>query len=66
MASDPQPKQKGKHIPVPVEALEEAQPSEASGDFGPEIGVPTNYEANQVGTKKSLTSFEAERSIGRL
>lgn len=49
-----------------AEALEQARPAGASEEFGPDIGVPSNYEANQSGLKKSMTSFEVSRDIGRL
>lgn len=49
-----------------VEALEQSGPAEASDEFGPDIGIPSNYEANQVGQKKSLSGFEVSKNIGRL
>ncbi|MGE5703684.1 MAG: hypothetical protein ACM32O_14255 [Clostridia bacterium] len=49
-----------------VEALEQSSPTGASDEFGPDIGIPSNYEANQAGTKKSLTGFEVSKNIGRL
>ncbi|MGG1663123.1 hypothetical protein [Brevibacillus sp. NRS-1366] len=49
-----------------VEALEQSSPAEASDEFGPDIGIPSNYEANQAGQKKSLSGFEVSRNIGRL
>ncbi|WNC12109.1 hypothetical protein [Brevibacillus brevis] len=49
-----------------VEALEQSSPAGASDEFGPDIGIPSNYEANQVGQKKSLSGFEVSRNIGRL
>lgn len=49
-----------------VESLEQSSPAEASDEFGPDIGIPSNYEANQVGQKKSLSGFEVSRNIGRL
>ncbi|WP_312118011.1 hypothetical protein [Brevibacillus reuszeri] len=49
-----------------VEALEQSLPAGASEEFGPDVGIPSNYEANQSGTKKSLTGFEVSKHIGRL
>ena len=49
-----------------VESLEQSSPAGASEEFGPDIGIPSNYEANQAGTKKSLTGFEVSKHIGRL
>lgn len=49
-----------------VEALEQSSPAGASEEFGPDIGIPSNYEANQAGIKKSLTGFEVSKNIGRL
>jgi len=49
-----------------VEALEQSSPAEASDGFGPDIGIPSNYEANQVGQKKSMSGFEVSKHIGRL
>lgn len=48
------------------EALEQSSPAEASDEFGPDIGIPSNYEANQVGQKKSMSGFEVSKHIGRL
>lgn len=49
-----------------AEALEQSSPAEASDEFGPDIGIPSNYEANQVGQKKSMSGFEVSKDIGRL
>lgn len=49
-----------------VESLEQSGPTDASDEFGPDIGIPSNYEANQAGHKKSLSGFEVSRDIGRL
>jgi len=49
-----------------IEALEQSSPTEASDEFGPNIGIPSNYEANQAGQKKSLSGFEVSKNIGRL
>ncbi|MFM1655306.1 hypothetical protein ACI7RC_24900 [Brevibacillus sp. B_LB10_24] len=49
-----------------IEALEQSSPAGASDEYGPDTGIPSNYEANQVGMKKSLTGFEVSRNIGRL
>jgi hypothetical protein len=49
-----------------VESLEQSSPTDASDEFGPDIGIPSNYEANQAGQKKSLSGFEVSRDIGRL
>ncbi|MBY0087729.1 hypothetical protein [Brevibacillus brevis] len=49
-----------------VEALEQSLPDGASEEFGPDIGIPSNYEANQSGTKVSLSGFEVSKHIGRL
>ncbi|MGE7274282.1 hypothetical protein ACQKK5_22820 [Brevibacillus panacihumi] len=49
-----------------AEALEQSGTAEASDEFGPDIGIPSNYEANQVGQKKSMSGFEVSRDIGRL
>lgn len=61
-----QPKQNQQAHTNPPEALEQAQPAEPSGEFGPDTDVPSNYEANQVGVKKSLSGFEVNKAIGRL
>lgn len=49
-----------------AEALEQSSPAEPSDEFGPDIGIPSNYEANQVGQKKSMSGFEVSKNIGRL
>jgi len=49
-----------------IEALEQSSPTEVSDEFGPDIGIPSNYEANQAGQKKSLSGFEVSKNIGRL